>query len=205
LLDRRWEGKGGVSLLVEPQRRTAEDLNDTTLTVGGFRRFQDWTVAGLAAITPDADFTYRRALGGEISRRIKGGWTGGLGYRYSRFAGATVHTVMPNATYYMRSGEVALRGYVVRNTALDSGSQAAMVRWLWDASPKVRVTLGAAVGERLFDVSAATRAPQSGWVVFGGPRLHVGTRDAIGAEVRFAHEEPNFDQTAVSLYIRRAF
>jgi YaiO family outer membrane protein len=199
----RREHKGGAFLAVEPLRRF--DRTDTTLSAAGWRHLGAWSLSGEAGATPRADFHYRRSGEIEVFRRLSGPWVPHLGYRYFAFPAQSVSLIQPAVTRYGARSELLARISFADNATTGVHSASVLVRGRYDASPRVTVGGGIAVGERIFDVTALPRDPAPGWVAFAEARVAAGRATSVGILVRVAEEGSSFDQAALGLTYRRAF
>jgi len=183
------------------QRRSAVDL---TLQGGGFRRLGDWTIGGTAATTPAADFTYRYAAEGVLSRRVIRGLVLQGGYRHLRFQSARVAILQPGLTYYFRRAEIEGKALRVASTAADRAATVVMARGSFDVTPRLRLSGGGARGGRLFDIAALPNIQPDGWVLFGSARVQVAPFWSVTAGFGGAQEDPLFSQRTFTVGLRRA-
>jgi YaiO family outer membrane protein len=196
------EGRSGWTLAAERHRRG--DRRDWVGQASGFRRTGAWIVSGAVGLAADPDFLYRRSLEGELARIVGGGFVAHGGYRHLQFRDATVHLIEPAVSWYLRGHEVQARAFLVRNTATDEQSATVLLRASVEASPRVRLAGGAALGSRIFD-AAAVGTNADGWIAFGFARLAVTPRLSVVVGAGGAHEEPLFEQRTVSLGARWTF
>ena len=187
------------------ERHTRSERTDWTTFISGYRRVGPWTFLGGAAGTPDADFHYRSAFEVEVSRIVRAPLVATGGYRRLAFRSGTVHIIQPAMTWYYARGEILGRGYVSRSTEAGRTSSTAMVRILHDFHERVRVTVGAAYGDRVFDVASLPSSSTRTRLGFGHVRLSVTRNDAIETGVTIAREGRAFEYRAVSLGYRRTF
>jgi YaiO family outer membrane protein len=199
----RRAGEGGAFAAVESLRRFG--ATDTTFIAAGWRHAGPWSAYLEAGATPRADFHYRRSAEVEVFRRVKGPWVAHAAARLWAYPEQAVRMFSPRLTRYGGRSEVHARLYLVRNTTTGTSSRAALVRGHYDLSPRLRLGVGAAKGERIFDVTALPRDPAPGWVAFAEVRAGIGSRDSLGLLVRVAEEGSSFDQTAIGLAYRRSF
>jgi YaiO family outer membrane protein len=195
--------KGGAFLAFELQRR--DGSTDSVVLAGGHRRLGDWTLFGQLGFTPGADFYFERLLEVEVSRRAVGNLVGHLTYRFLDFPAARVQLLAPAATWYFPWGEIHGRAFLVRNQTLAVGSRAYLLRGLWEVQPRLRLTGGAAFGERIFDVTSLASEPAEGWSAFLSAMFRLDSKNAVGLAVSLAHEAPSFDKRSLGLFYRRAF
>jgi YaiO family outer membrane protein len=171
----------------------------------GFRRRAPWTLSGAVGAAADPKFYYRRSLEGELARDIGGGLVVHGGYRHLQFPVSSVHVVQPALSWSGGPHDLQARGYLVRNTTTDQDALTVLVRGTLQASPRVRVGAGAAIGSRIFDVTAAESTDARGWVVFGYTQVLVTPHMLIVGGAGGAHEDPLFDQRTLSLGARWIF
>jgi YaiO family outer membrane protein len=196
------EGRSGWTLAAERHRRG--DRRDWVAQASGFRRAGAWIVSGTAGVAAEPEFLYRRSLEGELARIVGSGFVAHGGYRHMQFRDATVHLIQPAVSWYLRGHELQARAFFVRNTATDEQSATVLLRASVEASPRVRLAGGAALGSRIFD-AAAVGTNADGWIAFGFARLLVTPRLSIVVGAGAAHEEPLFEQRTVSLGARWTF
>jgi YaiO family outer membrane protein len=197
------EGLGGWFLAAERQERAG--VTDSTITLSGYRRMDAWTISGGAGIGPSSSFLYRESAEGEISRRVVGTLVASGGYRYLHFSDVTIDQVMPAATYYHARGEAQARVFLTRNRRFDRTTTTVLLRAVQDVHPRVRLSGGAAYGDRIFDVASLADARARAWVGFGGVRLQLSAHDFLEIGGGAAQEAPSFEQRSLHLGYRRTF
>lgn len=197
------EGRAGVTVVADRQQRDA--LTDWTAGVSAFRRAGDWTLLGAAGFTPDADFLYRRSLEAEVARRLVGSLVVHGGYRHLAFPAVSVHIAQPAASLYFRRGELQGRTFIVRNRTLGRTTTTVLVRGLIDASSRLTLGGGVAVGSRIFDVAALSEPEADGWVAFGYAQVRLSPQWSLNVGAGGAREDPLFTQRTVSVGLRRSF
>jgi YaiO family outer membrane protein len=196
---------GRFGWLFAAERHERGGLVDWAGEARGFHRNAPWTISGAASAAADPDFYYRRSLEGELARDIGGGFVAHGGYRHLQFPQASVHVLQPALSFYAGAHDLQARGYLVRNATTDQDAVTVLVRGTLQPSPRVRVGAGAAIGSRIFDVTAAPATEARGWVVFGFTQVLVSRNVRLVAGVGGAHEDPLFDQQTVTLGARWIF
>lgn len=199
----RRAGTGGAFVAVEPLRRF--DRSDATLVAAGWRHLGGWSLYAEAGATPHADFHYRRSAEIELFRRLGGPWVPHASYRYFAFPSQNVRLIQPAVTRYGRRSELTARVSFASNTTTGVRSTSVFARGRYDVTPRVTLGGGAAVGERIFDVTALSREPAAGWVAFAEARLATGGSTSVGFLARVAEEGSSFDQAAFGVSYRRSF
>lgn len=179
--------------------------SDLVFSTSAYRRLGDWTVAGGAARTIDADFWFRWSVNGEISRRLVGGLVASGGYRIMEFPSVTVEQIQPALTWYHRRGEVQARLFVTKNSARQRRSNTGLLQTSLQVSTRVRVTAAVARGDRIFDVGSLTAGAAKAWMIRGGLRIGISKRAAIEVGGGYAREEPGFRQRIIAVSVRRTF
>jgi YaiO family outer membrane protein len=197
------DGRYGWTLAGEHHRRG--DLGDWVGQANAFRRAGVWIVSGGVGLAADPEFTYRQSLEGELARIVGRGFVVHGGYRYLRYRDATVHMIQPAVSWYLRGHELQARGFVVRNATTDKQSGTVLLRANLEASPRIRLAAGTALGTRIFDATAIRNTDAEAWVVFGVARIAVTPHFTVVAGAGGAHEEPMFDQRTLSLGARWTF
>jgi YaiO family outer membrane protein len=194
---------GGWYAAAERQRRGR--LSDFVTGVTGYRRIGDWTIAGGGSGTLHPSFVYRANVEAQVSRRVVGTTVASIGYRYLNFSDASVQQVQPGLTWYHRRGEVETRLYLTRKGARAGESVTGAFSTLFEVTPRVRLALSAAYGDRIFDVAALPAQNATARMVSARVRIGVTRHDFVEIGAGMAHENPVFDQRAFSLVYRRAF
>lgn len=194
---------GGWVTAVERQERNR--LSDVALVILGYRRAGDWTFSADGGVTPRADFLYRGKAGGEISYRAIGTIVASGGYHYLRFASAEIHQAEPALTWYYSRGDIQGRLYITRNATLERTSTAVLMRGAIDATPRLRLSGGGALGDRIFDVASLPAGSANSRIGFGYAQVGLSGHDFITAGVAAAHEDPGFSYISITLSYRRAF
>jgi YaiO family outer membrane protein len=188
------------------ERRARYGLIDFVFGGSAYRRLGDWTVAGAVEGSPDATFWFRRAVEGELHRRVAGGWVASAAYRFMAFPAVDVHQAQPAITWYNARGEVQLRAFMTRNSTLDRTTWAALLRASVRLDPRFTLIAAAAGGDRIFDIaSLAGDAGSGSWTVRGGLRIAVTPRNHFEVDAGFAGENPSFRQRTLAVSYRRAF
>jgi YaiO family outer membrane protein len=180
-------------------------LDDVTVSMRGYRRLGDWTVAGGVGVTPHADFLYRAAADAELSRRIFGTVVASGAYRFMTFATADIHQPQAALTWYHRRGDVETRGYFTRNVTTGRTTTAVLARTAFSVSSRVGINGGAAFGDRIFDISSLPSSTGDSHQWFATVRVRVSRRDWIEAGLSEAREAPSFTYRSLILAYRRGF
>lgn len=194
---------GGAFVAVEPLRRF--DRTDTTLVAAGWRHVGAWSLYVEAGATPHADFHYRRSAEIEVFRRMGGPWVPHASYRYFAFPSQNIGLIQPAITRYGTRSELTARVSFASNTTTGMRSASVFARGRYEATPRLTLGGGAAIGERIFDVTALSREPAAGWVAFAEARVATGRRSSVGVLARVAEEGSSFDQAAFGVTYRRSF
>lgn len=196
-------GRGHWLFTVEHQQRSG--LSDVAVQGLGYWRAGDWTFSADGGATPRADFLYRAKGGGEISRRVAGTLVASGAYHFLQFPSADIHQFEPALTWYYPRGTIEGRVYVTRNATQARTSTTTLLRAACDVAPRLRLSGGASVGDRTFDVASLPSGSATARVVFGEAQVGVTRHDFITAAVTGAHENPGFSYAALRLAYRRLF
>lgn len=197
------EAKGGWRGVVERHGRWGRE--DYVFTTGGFLRLGDWTVAGSASSTADAEFWFTRAWDAEVSRRLIGTMVASVGYRYMDFGVAEIHQAQTALTVYHARGSVEGRLYGTRNRTLDRDSLTVLGRSFLRVHPRVELAAAVAKGDRIFDIASLPEGRADAWTVWGGFVMKVTRRDEITVGAGMAREDPSFEQRTLTVAYRRLF
>jgi YaiO family outer membrane protein len=187
------------------ERQERGERVDVAVSTRGYRRAGDWTVGFGVAISPHAEFLYRYSADAEVSRRVAGTLVASAGYRYLAYRPFELHQVQPSLAWYHPKGDLQARFFLTRNADLDRTSPTMLVRTTFDAHPRVRVGGGAAVGDRIFDVTLLPIGSAQSRVAFASVRFGFTAHDAIEVGGWAAHEDPGFDFRSLSVGYRRMF
>jgi YaiO family outer membrane protein len=196
---------GRFGWVVAAERHERSGVVDWTGEVRGFRRQAPWTFVGAAAAGPDTRFYYRRSLEGEVARDLSHGLVLHGGYRHMQFPQASVHVIQPALSWYIGAHDIQARTYLVRNATTNQDALTVLLRGTVQASPRVRLAGGAAIGSRIFDVTSSVATDAEGWVAFGYTQVLVTPHLMLIAGAGGAHEDPVFDQRTLSLAARWIF
>ena len=175
---------GGFYFAFEVQQR--DRLVDHVFIGAAYKRFGEWTINGRAGFAADPEFYYRYMAEGALSRRLVGGLVGTVAYRYVNFTSTEVRIVSPGATYYFAKGEIGGQVNVARNQALEVNSSSYVIRGIWFAAPRFRLSGGLAVGERIFDITSLVNEPAEGWLTFVDLRFRITLKNQVGVVIDFA-------------------
>ena len=197
------DGRFGWNAAVDRQQRAR--LVDWSFGAGGFRRASAWTFRGAGAFASQPDFLFRRSVEGELSRSIVGSLVVSGAYRHMEFRTATVHIAQPAVSWYFARGDMELRSFIVRNTTSGTHAKTLLLRGGVDASSRVRLAGGMAIGTRIFDVAAIPNAKADAWVAFGSARFTMSPQWAVEVGIGGAREDPLFSQRTASVRVRRMF
>jgi YaiO family outer membrane protein len=178
---------------------------DVTISTRGYRRLGDWTLAAGAGVTPHADFMYRTAVDGELSRRVFGTIVASGAYRFLAFPSADIHQPQAALTWYHRRGELETRGYFTHNVTAARTTTALLVRSAFSLSSRLGVNAGGAFGDRIFDISSLPSSRGRSHQLFGTVRVRVSRSDWLEAGVSQASEDPSFMYRPLIVAYRRAF
>jgi YaiO family outer membrane protein len=194
---------GGLYAAVERQRRGRS--SDFVTSVTGYRRMGDWTLGGGVSGAPHASFLYRAGVEADLSRRIAGTTVASIGYRHFDFRIVSAQQIQPGLTWYHRRGEVEGRLHLTRKEGLAGASVTGLFSTLFDATPRVRLAMSAAYGDRIFDVAAIPTQNATASMVNARLRIGVTRHDFVEVSAGMAHENPVFDQRTFGLVYRRTF
>jgi len=196
---------GRYGWVVSADRHRRNRVVNWSFGAQGFRRAGAWTVSGSAAFVDRPDFLFRRSLEGEVSRTLFGSVVLHGGYRHLEFPSTTVRILQPSLSWYLPRGEIQGRGFLVRNDGTGTRSSTILVRSSIDASPRVRLGGGAAIGDRIFDVATFADVEARSWIAFGSIRVAMTPQWHMELGIGGAHEDPLFSQRTLSLRLRRTF
>jgi YaiO family outer membrane protein len=204
-VETKWSrtGRGGWLFAIERQQRNG--LSDVALVSLGYWRAGDWTFSMDGGATPRADFLYRGKAGGEISFRAVGTVVVSGGYHYLRFPSAEIHQVEPALTWYYPRGDVQGRLYITSNATRGRTSTAMLVRSAFDVTPRLRLSGGASIGDRIFDIASLPLVSARTRVGFADMQLGLSGHDFITSRVTAAREDPAFSYISLTLNYRRVF
>jgi YaiO family outer membrane protein len=196
-------GLNGWFVTVDRQQRAS--TTDGSVSLSGYRRVRDWTLAGGVAAGVDPSFLYKRLAEVDVSRRVVGTTVASVGYRVLSYASGNVHQFQPAVAWNHARGEVQGRLYVTRRAGPQSSSVTSAISTWIDVHRRVRLSAAAAYGDRIFDLGslASTRAAAALVNIRG--RVEVVERHFLELGLGVAHEAPAFDHRTISLTYRRTF
>lgn len=200
-----WSRPNEGGWLVALERQSRYGFTDVTASGRGYRRVGDWTFAAGAGATPAADFLFRASLEGDVSRRVVGTIVATGGYRFLSFAAADIHQVQPALTWYHARGEVEARVFLTRNVARDRTTPAVLMRTTYAVNPRLQLTAGASLGDRIFDIAAFQSGTAESRVVFGSALVGITAHDFVNFGATVANEHPAFTYRSFTLGYRRVF
>lgn len=202
--DYREPSVGGLFLAAESQRR--ESLTDEVLSAGGYRRLDDWTLSGQAAVGVNPDFLPRLFLESQVGRRLFGTFVAQVGYQYRSYAQSRIHIWSLAGIQYFANGEIEARVDYGRNEPLDRPIRVFKVRALWDDGSALSFGGAVAVGQNLYDaLNVPGVGENNGWVVNANARYRVDARNSVRLDLTAGREDPSFRQRSLGLSYRRAF
>ena len=97
------------------------------------------------------------------------------------------------------------RAFITHNPADRRTSSAVLLRTTFDATSRVRFGVGAAAGDRIFDVASLATGSASGGLGYVNARLGLTSRDFVTVGVSAAREDPSFTYWSATLGYRRVF
>ena len=200
----RDQNVGGLSVAVESQKRERE--TDGLVSIGGFRRLDDWTLSGQISGGVDRDFIYRYSIEPQISRRLFGNFVGQAGYMYRKFDQTRVHLGTIGGTQYYANGEVEVRVSYGRNKPSDRAIKVLSLRGVRDDGSAFSYGGSATVGRNIYD---AINVPGVGgnraWIAGAFVRYRLDANNSFRLDATVGREEPSFRQRGIALSYRRTF
>ncbi len=165
---------------------------DYTLAAGSYL---DLGAAGSAQVEAgwgiNRDYVYRWQARGEYEHKLINNWAGALGYRYLDYAAGKVNIISPGLIYYF--GDNYLEGYYnLAHTAGRGNAQSGVLKANVSVNKYLSAWLGAALGERLYDIYELPAAEQKGYIIFYGVEFGLSKGLSLKIGSSYSQERPNF-------------
>lgn len=201
-----WVKPDAGGWFVGAERLERYGMHDASGFLRAYKRAGDWTVAGGVAATPRALFYFRHSADVELSRRVVGTLVASAGYRYMKFSSVEVQQAQPGLTLYHGYASLGARVFLTRRDFRGPVSRTVLVQAGYESSPRVRLSAGAAYGERVYDVGqlADGRTPTTR-VAFATARFGLTRRNAIEIGGTLAREGSGFEYRSILAGYRRLF
>lgn len=190
--------------VVTAERGERYGIVDHSLSTRAYKQLGAWTLVGGVQATPNSHFLPASAAQAEVSHRF-GTFVPSVGYQYLGFRSVDIHQIQPALVWYHSRGEIEGRAFLTRNTTTLRDTASGLLRSSFAFTPRLRVGGGAAVGDRIFDVSSLPFGLARAHLGFADVRVGVTAHDFIAVGATVAHEQPAFTYRSIAVGYRRTF
>jgi len=175
-------------------------VKDSTLEFGSYLKLQNGYLHGEFGFDSDhVDYMYKYKGLMEFEQRIVNNWFVNLNTRYLRYtsdASGDVYILSPALVYYFGNNYLTA-GYGISFTQYRDSAQFGTIKGGFALNDKVNLWLGAALGNRLFDINFLKSNKQYGSVFFGGLDIAATKNITFRIGGSYSKERPSFIKRSI--------
>ena len=181
---------------VEVTQHERDRVSDVTIAPGAYFQFKNSSLHIENGFGIDADYIYRYQATVEYEHRLIQNLYWKIGSRYLHYKTGDVLLAYPGFIYYFGNH------YITANYGFSLSEGRSDAHW---GSGKINLALpyqinsfvGAAIGQRLFDIYPIEAAKQGGFILFTGIDYRIFENVKIRAGYSHSQEKPNFIKRSV--------
>jgi YaiO family outer membrane protein len=127
-----------------------------------------------------------------------------VGYNYRDYSENDTHMVYPGLIYYFGDNYISV-DYGLSLTESRGTAQFGTVKGNFALTKRLALSLGAAVGERLYDIFELPSRDQPGYIVFGGLNFNVCPWAIVRVGYSYGTEKPDFIKRSINTSLSLKF
>lgn len=165
---------------------------DTTVDFGAYIRFKDSSfIRSEIGFDSDPEYLYKFQTLQEYNHRLYKNLFWLTGYHYLHYAEDDVFIGYPGLVYYFGDNYVSAT-YNVSTTESRGSAQWGVVKGSFALTDRINLSVGTAVGQRLYDIDLLPASKQYGYIMFMG--LDTKITDSLGLRLGYSYsrERPAF-------------
>ena len=181
---------------IEITHHERDRVSDITIAPGAYFVFKNSSLHVENGFGLDADYIYRYQATVEYEHRLIKTLNWKIGGRYLHYKEGDTILVYPGFIYYFGNHYVTANyGFSLTEGRSDAhwGSAKANIA----LTPELTTYLGAAIGQRLFDIYPIEAAKQGGFILFTGMEYRIFDHVKIRAGYSHSEEKPNFIKRSI--------
>jgi YaiO family outer membrane protein len=175
-------------------------VKDSTLEFGTYLKLQNGYLHGEFGFDCDhVDYMYKFKGLIELEQRVVNNWFVNLGTRYLHYTSdvsGDVYIFSPALVYYFGNNYVTA-GYGISDTQYRDSAQFGTAKAGFALNERVNLWLGAAFGNRLFDIVPLKSNKQYGSIFFGGADIAVTKNITFRIGGSYSKERPSFIKRSI--------
>jgi YaiO family outer membrane protein len=175
-------------------------VRDYTLEAGSYLKLQNGYLHGEFGFDSDhIDYMYKAKGLVELEQRVVNNWFVNLDARYLHYTSdvsGDVYIFSPALIYYFGNNYLTV-GYGISDTQYRDSAQFGKIKGSFALNDRVNLWLGAALGNRLFDINLLKSNKQYGSIFFGGADIAVTKNIAIRIGGSYSKERPSFIKRSI--------
>ncbi len=181
---------------IEITHHERDRVSDITIAPGVYFQFKNSSLHLENGFGLDADYIYRYQSTVEYEHRLIKTLFWKIGGRFLHYKDADIFLTYPGFTYYFGNHYISAN-YGFSLTESRSDAHWGSARANFALSPELNAYLGAAIGQRLFDVYSIEAAKQGGFILFTGVEFRIFNNAKIRAGYSHSEEKPNFIKRSI--------
>jgi len=175
-------------------------VKDNTLEFGSYLKLKNGYLHGEFGLDSDhINYMYKYKGLIELEQRVVNNWFVNLDTRYLHYASdvsGDVYIFSPALVYYFGNNYLSA-GYGVSFTQHRDSAQFGTIKGGFALNDKVKLSLGAALGNRLFDINLLKSNKQYGSIFFGGLDIAVTKNITFRIGGSYSKERPSFIKRSI--------
>jgi YaiO family outer membrane protein len=177
-----------------------DGVGDYALTAGSYFKLGPDTLQVEAGAGLNVDFIYQFQSTVEYQYRLANNLYGKIRARYMRYDTAgDVWVGSPVGLIYYFGDNYVTADYDCSSTAGRGTAQWGSVKADFTVNPRWGLYTGAAVGERLFDMSELPASLENGYILFAGVRFRLLKDAQLTTGISYSEEQPTFIQRSIDV------
>lgn len=164
---------------------------DHTYNLGAYFNFKNYYIHEEFGLGSDVDFIYKRQNILEIGHRLKKTLFWQVGYNYRGYKVNDNHIFYPGLIYYFGDNYISA-DYGLSYIQNRGNAQFGTIKTDFAVTKFLHWSLGAAVGERLYDIFELPASKEYGYIFFTGANLIINKNISFKAGYSYGHENPKF-------------
>jgi YaiO family outer membrane protein len=177
-----------------------DTIGDYALTAGSYFKLGTDILQVEAGAGLNIDFIYQFQTTAEYQYRLANNLYGKVRARYMRYETAgDVWIGSPVGLIYYFGDNYVTADYDLSSTAGRGTAQWGSLKADFTLNPRWGLYVGAAVGERLFDMNELPASRENGFILFTGGRFRLLQNAQLSAGFSYSEEQPTFIQRSIDV------
>jgi len=175
-------------------------VNDSTLEFGSYLKLKNGYIHGEYGIASDhVNYVYKMKGLIEVEQQVVGDWFANIDARYlhhTTVGSGDVYVLSPSLVRYFGNNYLSA-GYGISLTEHRDSAQFGVFKGNFALNDRINLWLGAALGQRLFDIYILKSNEQYGSIFFGGFDIAITKNITFRIDGSYSKERPSFIKRSI--------